>query len=554
MKISRIEAVCIVVVSLLAVAVLSISAGGPQFSDELAYITPGLNGFKDPLILNRYFHVYIQAIFMQLAPKPILGVRLFWSLEMVFSALMIYLGIRLLNKKATFIHSITGAFFFFSLPFFLTYSGATIVDFTSMVMITGVLIFYLLSIRFENKAKWFLLTMGAMLFLSFKTKELNVVASAAILGLGLDKEGFFHWKLMWEKVRMLLLGVVGGVVIFMGLGALVVHDPLWGFRISEYKLFLQGYFSNFVAGHVPYDYFRELLASFPVFLLFLIGGIHNGDRINRREKVVWFIPFIFVIALTLSYIKSPFGTISRYLIPIFPVMCLFIPQSLIFDIPREKKEKIYLAIAVTAGMVLVTGAVLIYPTISNAIGWDYSEFTNSLVVDVLILAVIIILGWIRNFKKISFALALSGIILLAAQPFQINYRYVIKYRAGQEVYSERISPFSDFSSLIHYTPSMKMLISLDISNSYRLLGRGQDDMVGLFDLYFDKPAGRDNFTVVNDRNELLIDVLGGGYEYVLMTIEDWGFISRQPADNAQIEISYNLEFSDTGKIVFLDKK
>jgi hypothetical protein len=491
---------------------------------------------------------------MQLAPKPIIGVRLFWSLEMVFSALMIYFGIRLLNRKATAIHSIVGAFFFFSLPFFLTYSGATIVDFTSMVMVTGVLLFYLLSIRFENKTKWFLLAMGAMLFLSFKTKEVNLVASVAVVGLGLDGEGSFHWKLLWQKVRWLLLGMAGGVVIFMGLGALVVHDLLWGFRISEYKLFIQGYAENFFVGHVPYDYFWELLTSFPMFLLFLIGGFHNGERIGRREKVIWFIPFVLVIALTITYTQSPFGTIPRVLFPIFPLMCMFVPQSLIYDLPIEKMEKIYLAIAIGVGMILVTGAIVIYPHVSYALGWDFTDFTNSFVVDVLISAVLVVLAWVRNYKKMSFALALCGIILLAAQPFQKNYTYVILHRTGQKFYYQRISPFSDFSNLIQFTPSMKMLISLDISNSYQLLGRGLDDMVGLFDLYFDNPAVRTNFTVVDNRHQLLRDVFSSSYDYVLMTSGDWNSISKLPNNESQISMFYTVKSNDSGEIYFLQKK
>ncbi len=107
-------------------------------------------------------------------------------------------------------------------------------------MVTGVLLFYLLSIRFENKTKWFLLAMGAMLFLSFKTKEVNLVASVAVVSLGLDGEGSFHWKLLWQKVRWTLLGMAGGVVIFMGLGALVVHDPLWVFAFRNINYSFKG--------------------------------------------------------------------------------------------------------------------------------------------------------------------------------------------------------------------------------------------------------------------------------------------------------------------------
>lgn len=550
-RISKTESIIIIAISLLAIAVLTISAGGPRFSDELAYIAPGINGFENLGIMNRYFHVYIQAFFMQLAPSPITGVRLFWSSEMVLTALMIYFGIRLLSRKTTAIHCMVGVIFFFSLPLFLIYAGTTIIDLTSMTLVTGILFLYLLSVRFEKSAKWFALGIGALLFFSYETKELNLVASFVVIGFGMDEKGEFHWKLLWQRLRWSFGGIAAGVVIFMVLSSIVVHDPFWALRPSEYVRYSHGYASLFLREHVPYDYFRELMSLMSLFLIFLVVGIHDKVGIGGRERIIWFFPFVYVVALTLVWIHSPYGTLPRLLYPSLPVMCMFVPQILHYDFPTERRQRGHLIILIAIGMLLVTGMVLIYPYISKALGWDYTDFTTSFVLDILISLVLIVLTWIRKFTKITFAIALCGVVLLAAQPLQVNYKDVIVNRANQKLYSERISPFSSFQTSIHYTPTMKMLISEDIAKSYGLLAEGVDDIVGLFDLFFDKPAVRSNFTVVDNGRQLLSDIFSGSYDYVFMTSSDWNSITEQPNDKSQILMFYNVKATESGEIYFL---
>jgi hypothetical protein len=552
--ISKIEAICIAAISLIATFVLTLTAGGPMFSDELGYIAAGMNGFKDPSILNRYFHIYIQAFFLQLAPSPITGARLFWAVEIVLTALMIYFGIRLLNRKATVVHSLVGVIFFFALPFFLTYSGDTIIDFTSMVVLTAMFFLYLLSIRFEKAAMWLIMGMGAMLFFAFETKEVNVAAGYVVLGLGLDAEGHFHWKQLWQKVRWFLLGIAGGAIVYMILGAIVVKDPFWGFRISEYRAYINGYANLFLTGHEPYDYLGVLLKTLPLFLLFLVSGVQNKERIGAREKVVWYYPFVMVIAITIAWMRSRYGTLDRLLFPALSVMCMFVPQFLAYDFPAEKKEKIRLGLSLLAGMVLVVCLVFLYPYIAKAIGWDTTEFTSSFVLTIVLSGLLILIGWIRQYKRTAFVLALTGVVLLAAEAFYTNFRNVVILRSNQDNFSERLSPFSSFKTSIHYSPSMQMLISLDLRNSYYLLGNGLDDIVGLFDLYFDRPAQRQNFTLVEARPELQPDILQDTFDYVLMTNGDWSTLSQQPGVEQQIEALYSVSNDKTGRIYFLEKK
>lgn len=555
-KISRIEWVFVIAVSLVVLVVLAITAGGPKFSDELAYITAGMLRLKDTHILHRYFHVYIQAIFMALAPSALIGVKVFWATEMVSTALMIYFGIRLLNPKATWIHSTLGAFFFFSLPLLPAWSGATVVDLTSMVVVTAILFFYLLSVRFEDLAKWFLMAMGAMMFFALKTKELNIAAGFIVFGLGLDEQGAFRWKILWQKVRWFLLGMVAGVFIFMLLSGIIVKDPFWGFRFSEFRVYFQDYARGFFGAYVPvpFDYLKTLMGTLPLFLLYLIGGFHHGDRIGRRESFIWYAPWAIVIAITVSMAQSPTGTMDRLVYPALPVMCMFVSQCLVYDLPRAKRERIFLAIAIGVGMLIVAGVVFLYPLLAKAWRWNPDDFAASFLLDILVCLVLVILFAVRKFNKITFALALTAIVLTAAQSFQKNFEDIVVKRVNQDAFTMRVAPFSNFKTLIHYTPSMRMLVSSDLHTSSFMLGKDFDEIVGLFGLYFDQPATRDNFSFTGDRAVLLSEILKGVNDYVLMNNNDWNFITQQPGTQEKIEVLYVVRVNDTGKIYFLEKK
>jgi hypothetical protein len=77
MKISRLEKI-ILVVMVIAIWACWRSTRSPVFSDEFMYIDIGLRNYKEPSYGNRYFHIYLEKLFMNLA-HPLIGVRIFWG-------------------------------------------------------------------------------------------------------------------------------------------------------------------------------------------------------------------------------------------------------------------------------------------------------------------------------------------------------------------------------------------------------------------------------------------------------------------------------------------
>ena len=77
MRISKFEKWMIVVISVLLWTVLALLAGGPIFSDEMLYLDAGLRNVAVPSYGNRYFHIYLQKLFVSIFPTPLTGVRVF---------------------------------------------------------------------------------------------------------------------------------------------------------------------------------------------------------------------------------------------------------------------------------------------------------------------------------------------------------------------------------------------------------------------------------------------------------------------------------------------
>jgi len=369
----------------------------------------------------------------------------------------------------------------------------------------------------------------------------------------LNGKGEFHWNLLWQKLRWFILGIPCGIIVFMILSGVVVHDIFWALRPSEYILYSHGYASLYLGEHQPYDYLRALVDMLPLFMLFLIAGFKNGIGIGSREKIIWYFPFVLVIEISMIWIYSPYGTLPRLLYSALPVMCMFVPQILHYDFPAKRTQRVHLIIAILIGLLLIAGMVMAFPYISRAIGWDYSDFAHSLLIDVIFSGVMILLASIRKYGQYSFALALCGVVLLVAEPMRTNYIDVVVNRSNQKLYIDRISPFSSFKSSIHYSPSMQMLVSSNLSHSYGILAAQLDDLVGLFDLYFDEPAERNNFKVVDDNSDLVTHILENSFNYVLMSNEDWDYISQQSNEVFSIKALYKIRSDKSGRIYFLEK-
>lgn len=71
----------------------------PISSDVLWYAQVGISGIEDPFILNRYFHVFLQRFFFEIAPSNLEGYRILWSLLVSLTLSLTFVGATTLSSS-----------------------------------------------------------------------------------------------------------------------------------------------------------------------------------------------------------------------------------------------------------------------------------------------------------------------------------------------------------------------------------------------------------------------------------------------------------------------
>jgi hypothetical protein len=210
--------------------------GGPNSSDVTWYYHVGASNLKEPFILNRYFHIFLQKFFVGTQPDPIQGLQ--FILEFFSSHPP---AISSTWRKAAFSPppAAPGTAYwrgaFFSLPAIREVSGIPYVDVTAMMMLSALLLVYVLSANVDHQKRSLLILFGCLLFLGFKTKETVLPGAIMLLGFGI-KDSRIAWRLWGKRVLWILVGLLTGLVLFTLLNALVLHDVLFGCvqRICEF--------------------------------------------------------------------------------------------------------------------------------------------------------------------------------------------------------------------------------------------------------------------------------------------------------------------------------
>lgn len=535
--------ICLVLITALGLFYgLYRAGGGPKFSDELLYMQLGLNRVKDFTQLNRYFHVYLQSIFMELANTPLGGVRLFWSAEITFTMLLIYLSARFFSRKNGVLHGAVSALFFLSLPFFQTHVGDTIVDFSAMMMATLFFTIYLFSFRPGRLGKWMQVALGMVFFLAFKTKETTLVIGYALVGFGFDEDGSFRWRILWSRLRLFLVGIFIGVGLFILLNSVFLGDPWFGFRLSEFQSFSSGYGFMFSTGHVQNtDYLNTMVVDFLViFLLYLLGGVRTMERYPNHRKLVWLYPLLLLASIIIVMLNSKYEVLRRIYFPALPMLCILASQFLEVEWSTTVREKLKTLIALVAGGIVFGFGLFLIPKLANTFGWEYAEFSTLVVGQLVLMALLGLLLVKKHYSHKTIVLPLVLLVFLIAIPIRANVQSLVLERPVEKAVELRFYPFSQFKADIQFSASMRMEISSNILKENYMLSNNVDDLLGMFNVYFDTSATRENFSYASTPGQLAEDAINNNPQYLLMIKDDWFKIIANKELQTKIEERYSV--------------
>jgi hypothetical protein len=554
MRLSRLEMILIILGFLGLWVGLSLVAGGPVHSDEVWYMQAGLNNVKDSFIINRYFHVYLQKLFMLLAPAPLVGVKIFWSFLVSLTTLLVYLLARLLSGTNNFIHGILAVALLFYSPLIAKYSGDTIVDISAMAMVMVVTALYLFSVRAGKRRKWWLAGLGFAFFLAFKTKETTLPVGIVFLGLGLLDGNHIDLRGFWKNIRFVMVGLAAGVVFIILLNAINLGDPLFGFKPSNVQQLSSSLVSEADKGSDNWYTSFILPQMALLFLLFIASALKSYGRLNFEIKLLWFIPLGLVVLLSLSEARGGLGIRDRYMLPALPVFCFLAPQFLDFEIPYSFKEKLKFAIYLLAGVVvfyiLHKGVV----ALSFYVHQNYEDFVFIVVFPIVLSIFLAVIFFFNRHTTRTVLIPLMCILGLTFQPTFQNLKDLFVVRPVEQQFENKYYPLSAFAGQIHFSGSMKMYVSTDIPTRLGMLSLNVDELLSMFNVYFDANAVRQNFVYSKSSYQISADIIQQNFDYVLLTAQDWVQIEANPDGLAEVKNAYQVLQEPTDRLILLKPK
>jgi hypothetical protein len=535
--------------------------GGPNSSDITLYMNVGMNGIKMPFILNRYFHVFLQAIFIKLAPSPIQGYHLFWGFTVGLSTCLIYLSARKALRRSTPIHGVLAVLIFFSFTAITETAGVVVVDFTAMTMITVFVFVYLLSLNQGHRNPWLVGALGFVLYLAFKTKETTLPAAVLLLGLGWVDGKPFNIRRLLKNALWVLCGGLGGIVFFGILSWIFLGDPLFGLRISEWRQFLSTYavyssrvletMNTLADGNLD-DWYKGYWFEFSLlpFLFYLISGFKLNRMVGAARRLIWLVPLTYTLFLIIS-INNRLGYEIRFGLPVLPVLAMLAPQFIDIRWPETRRKRIQLVLYLVIGLAVAVGVRVLLRFIIPARGLDLGSVVTLMYYPILVTVLLASLFLFRE-KLLWQILNALIVISLMVSPVASNLRSMFIFRENQEQFAEVILPFVAFEDEIQFTQTTHFYMTYDVFDQHELkIGKNVDELVALFNVYFNANAVRENFTYMEAPTDISGDLLSGAYDYALVTMDDWIAMQEPEEKLTQVKRAYEVVFGSGGDFVLL---
>jgi hypothetical protein len=556
---NRIEAILVAVGALgCDLSLAHFGQGGLVGSDVLAYMNVALNGIKSTdTTYFRYFYLFLARIFIRIAPTPLVGAQWFWAFLITASGLLIYLCGRLFAPHSRPVYGLLAAVTFLSLGDIGGSNGSPGVDLAAMFMAALLLLIYLLSARQNHKISWLIALFGFFLYLALRTKETCLTLGILMIGFGFTEQDQFDWTTFGRNLLFLLSGFLAGLVFFALCMAILVGDPLFGLRLSEFKDYLASYavpeavggqqqssLANWFTGY----FFVSLLLPF---VLYIMSGLKIAQW-NSARRWVWLLPLAVILFVTVT-IGARWGLESRFILPALPPICVLWPQALDLDFSGDPRKRNMAFLISVVGLVTIVGIRLLMRVLLSKFGWDTLTFLN-VIFNPIVLICILAIFFLFPKPGLKTSLVISLLVIaMFLSPILGNFNTIFINGDSQTTAAVIFYPFSTFSKQIAFTPQMRMYISIHtweaVGNPYNT--KNVDEVISVFNDYFNASSTRSNFVYDNFNIEDAPAILREGFTYLLFSRGDWRLIAADPSAIALAKQNYQVFFDPHMVIVLL---
>lgn len=544
--------------------------GGPTNWDSFLYMDLGLNPRPAGYILNRWAHIYLQKLFLDIAPTPLLGAKLYWGFLVSATLIFVYLSAKIIKRESNFFNGIAAMLFFISSALIFLSAGDTLSDYTAMFFIALGVVVYLAYFRTNPRYQWLLLILyGFIFFAALKSKESGFVLAVPMIGFGFANNQFNLMKLLKNTCYLLIgIGLGYGVLALLDYifikNAFVSLSPSY---LSDYSSSVFGS-SNLESGVKSRIYYvfaklfqviprygrpwvERILWKLPIFSsLYIItfATLIIGLKVKRdrswRELFVWLMPVAFLVMLIVGAVAAK----DRHFFPMHPILVILGAQFFTADLPinfREIAAKTW-TFARQPKAIATLILLLIYATYK--FGPEFERVYYGFGVTVTGILIILLAVWVKKWRPLYSILA---VLVVGAYSFYgILFDNVLPLASGQIAAQSaaRFQPLGEISDSFRCSADTSIYVSANINRDFELLGRSASSNPWLFNIYFDCHLTTSQTTFADSPN-LPEDLTNKLYSYAFITTTEFNQLTSD--DQSAITANYVPRYVLEGQIVYL---
>jgi len=408
-----------------------------------------------------------------------------------------------------------------------------------MMMTTIYLTVYLWAVRHPKGERKALFALGALAFLSFKTKETTIFINILLFGFLLEQvKSKKSFRKLLHFYMPFLFGAAAGIVLFIFLDSVFLGKPF--FAISP---------ETFGAIFGNYDYAPKFLDSpanwYTVyllddimlpFLLFLISGFQLQNKLDEKIRIVWVYPLVFIAFISWNMINIPWGFIERFFFPALPALTVLGVQAIRFKFPKKMKGWIGFAVSLILSAAATFLMRSMWIGVAEKFSADYFRLLEAVYQPMLLSFLLVVMLWEKRTGWQWTIVQVFCIGSLLITPLANNYKYTVTYPKIQERYDEIFYPLEVFQNQIEIGESDRMYISTDIKNGLDMLSDDPNDIAGMYNFYFDERISSDNVFIGYNRKRVGSDLVDKDLSHALLSASDleqleasalWGTITSK---------------------------
>ncbi len=390
--------------------------------------------------------------------------------------------------------------------------------------------------------------LGLVLGFGLRTKEVAIAILVPVAGILwiYGRQNLSARKIL-TQVGLFILGIVLACATLILLNAIILHDPLWGFRASD--------FANWYTARTGFDpglkpiqnknFFTALVFSPSLFSLFLILLKYAIPK-TQSEKQIYQILISFSLVFIAIYSLIPFQAYPRYLIPIYPILAI-LAAPFLAPLIQEKTIRILWFIVIIPIAAIISYAIdtLILQRLDQGI--YQTEFVYGVfVLPIFIVGLSLVLLLVPA-RATGWRLVLTGLVLFSGSLIPFNQIFSsLESHNISEVVNQRFEIINEWAPDIQSYPNRLIFASNFVRNGRAPIGLTPDYTRIMLNIALDGNLPKESVT--ND----LPGFLQGDYSrycYGILASSEYDSLGSQAKE--QLAHSFSIRASKNKQQVYL---